>query len=62
MPGDSMSETVVVLRSMAPVIYGFTGLVVLILLFQTFGMDIIKHINAFGLKLAYRGRMSRTGE
>ena len=56
-----MSETLFALRSLAPVIYGSTALVVLVLIFQSFGVDMVKHINAFGLKLTYRSKVSRTG-
>jgi hypothetical protein len=56
-----MSETLVALRSLAPVIYGSTALVVLVLVFQSFGIDIVKHVSAFALKFAYRNKVSRTG-
>jgi len=56
-----MSETLIALRSLAPIIYGSTALVVLVLVFQSFGIDIMKQVNAFCLKLTYRSRMSRTG-
>jgi hypothetical protein len=56
-----MSESLTALRSLAPVIYGSTALVVLVLVFQSFGIDIVKHVNAFGLKLSTRSRVSRTG-
>ena len=56
-----MSETVIALRSLAPVIYGTTALVVLILVFQSFGIDVVEHARAFGLKFAYRRWVSRTG-
>jgi hypothetical protein len=61
MPGGMMSETLVALRSLAPVIYGGTALVVLILVFQSFGIDIVNHVRAFGLKFAYRSKVSGTG-
>ena len=56
-----MSETIVALRSLAPIIYGSTALVVLVLVFQSFGIDIVKHINEIGQKLALRSKVSRTG-
>ena len=61
MPGGMMSETVIALRSLAPIIYGSTALVVLILVFQSFGIDIVKNMHAFGLKLTYRSKVSRSG-
>ena len=56
-----MSETLIVLRSLAPFIYGTTALVVLVLVFQLFGIDIVKRVNALGIKLVYRDKVSRTG-
>ena len=56
-----MSETLTVLRSLAPFIYGSTALVVLVLVFQLFGIDIVKRANAPGIKLVYRDKVSRTG-
>jgi hypothetical protein len=56
-----MSETLIALRSLSPVIYGATALVVLILVFQSFGVDVVKRTRAFGLKFAYRSRESHTG-
>jgi len=56
-----MSETLIAMRSLAPVIYGSTSLVVLVLVFQSFGIDVIKHVNAYCLKLTYRSKVSRTG-
>ena len=53
-----MSEPLIALRSLAPAIYGSTSLVVLVLVFQSFAIDIVKHVNAFGLKLS---KASRTG-
>jgi hypothetical protein len=46
---------------MAPVIYGFTSLVVLVLVFQSFAIDIVKQANAFGPRLTYRSKVGRTG-
>jgi hypothetical protein len=56
-----MSETVIALRSLAPVIYGSTAFVVLVFVFQSFGIDIVKHVSAFALKLTYRSKVSGTG-
>lgn len=56
-----MSETIVALRSLAPVIYGSTTLVVLVLVFQSFGIDIVKRINELTQKLAMRDKVSSTG-
>jgi len=56
-----MSHTLMALRSLGPVIYGSTGIVVLILLFQSFGIDFMKWVDALGQKLALRRRVSRTG-
>ncbi len=61
MPGGMMTETIVAMRSLAPVIYGSTSLVVLVLVFQSFGIDVVKHVNAYCLKLTYRSKVSRTG-
>ena len=56
-----MSHTLIALRSLGPVIYGSTGIVVLILGFQSFGIDIVKRVDALGQRLALRNRVSRTG-
>ena len=56
-----MSETLIALRSLAPLIYGSTALVVLLLIFQSFGIDIVKHVTAIALKITYRSKVSRTG-
>ena len=56
-----MSHTLMALRSLGPVIYGTTGIVVLILLFQSFGIDIVKRFDALCQRLTLRNRVSRTG-
>lgn len=56
-----MSHTLIALRSLGPVIYGSTAAVVLILAFQSFGIDVVKLFDAIGQKLALRSRVSRTG-
>ena len=53
-----MPEALIALRSMAPVIYGSTALVALVMVLQSLAIDIVKQLNAFGLKLS---RSSRTG-
>jgi hypothetical protein len=47
-----MSGALIALRSLAPVIYGCGALVVLVMVFQSFAIDIVKHVNAFSLKLS----------
>jgi hypothetical protein len=47
-----MSGVLIALRSLAPVIYGCGALVVLVMVFQSFAIDIVKHVNAFSLKLS----------
>jgi hypothetical protein len=54
--GGMMSGALIALRSLAPVIYGSTALVVLVMVFQSFAIDIVKHVNAFGLKLSKENR------
>jgi hypothetical protein len=56
-----MSEALIALRSLAPAIYGSTSLVVLVLVFQSCAIDIVKHVNAFGLKSTCRSKVPRTG-
>ncbi|HUI09104.1 MAG TPA: hypothetical protein VL221_02190 [Bacteroidota bacterium] len=56
-----MSHTLMALRSLGPVIYGSTALVVLLLVFQTFGIDIVKQVDAIGQRLTLKNRVSRTG-
>jgi hypothetical protein len=56
-----MSATILALRSLAPVIYGSTAVMVCILAVQMFGFDIIARVQEIGQKLMYRSRMSRTG-
>lgn len=53
-----MSGELIALRSLSPLIYGSTALVFLVMVFQVFAIDIVKHVNAFGLKLS---KASRTG-
>ena len=52
-----MSGELNALRSLAPLIYGSTALVVLVIVSRSFAVDIVKHVSAFGLKLS---RTSRT--
>jgi hypothetical protein len=56
-----MSEPLIALRSLAPAIYGSTSLVVLVLVFQSFAIDIVKLVTAFSLKFKYRSKVTRTG-
>ena len=56
-----MSEPLIALRSLAPAIYGSTSLVVLVLVFQSFAIDIVKRVNAFSLKFTWRSKVNRTG-
>ena len=56
-----MSEPLIALRSLAPAIYGSASLVVLVLVLQSFAVDIVKLVNAFSLKFKYRSKVTRTG-
>ena len=53
-----MPGAIIAMRLLAPVIYGSTALVVLVMGLQFFAIDIVKHVNAFGLKLS---KANRTG-
>jgi hypothetical protein len=52
-----MSGELNALRLLAPLIYGSAALVFLFTVFQSFAIDIVKHVNVFGLKLS---KVSRT--
>ena len=60
-PGGRMSEPLIALRALAPAIYGSTSLVVLVLVFQSFAIDIVKRVNAYSLKFIDRSKVTRTG-
>ena len=54
--GGMMSGALIALRSLAPVIYGSTALLVLVMVFQSFAIDIVKRVHAFVLKLSKENR------
>ena len=56
--GGVMSGAIIAMRLLAPVIYGSAALVVLIMGLQFFAIDVVKHVNALGLKFS---KASRTG-
>jgi len=56
-----ISETILALRSLAPLIYSATVLVVLFLLMQSFGFDLSKHIQSTVQRFMIRSKVSRTG-
>ena len=53
-----MSGAIIAMRLLAPVIYGSAALVVLVMGLQFFAIDVVKHVNAFGLKLSKANRPS----
>lgn len=60
--GEKMiSETILSLPSLAPLIYASTVAVVLLFVIQSFGFDVSKYFQALFQRLMIRSKVSRTG-